>query len=56
MNVLLLGVQSLTVFVGVTIACFSFQDCVGVLYYITSYNSPVAGFRKVCGISASDWD
>lgn len=28
---LLLGVQSLTVFVGVTIACFSFQDCVGAL-------------------------
>lgn len=31
MNILLLGVQSPTVFVGVTIACFSFQDCVGML-------------------------
>lgn len=31
MNMLLLDVQSLTVFVEVTTACFSFQDCVGVL-------------------------
>lgn len=54
---LLLGVQSLTVFEGVTIACFSFQDCIGVcLYYITSHDSPVAGFKKACGISADDWD
>lgn len=31
MSMLLLGVQSLTVSIRVTVACFSFQDCVGVL-------------------------
>lgn len=44
-----------------TIACFSFQGCVGVvvyLYYqyIGPCDPPVAGFKKAYGFSVDDWD